>query len=123
MKKMVALLLFLILLLSENASFSMSFGISDAQWNRGIQQRNTISAGCIRAIEACRRATPRRWSGTGRPRNRGDMWGQYHLGMMYKDGKGVGKDKDTARFWLQKAADQGHAVAKKELAKKWWWPF
>lgn len=53
----------------------------------------------------------------------GDMWGQYHLGMMYKDGKGVGKDKDTARFWLQKAADQGHAVAKKELAKKWWWPF
>ncbi len=40
---------------------------------------------------------------------------QYILGDMYKSGDEVIKDKEKAKYWLQKAADQGHKGAKMEL--------
>ena len=36
---------------------------------------------------------------------------------MYAEGKGVTKSADEARYWLEKAAAQGHEDARKELSK------
>ena len=40
---------------------------------------------------------------------------QFDLGLRYANGFGVEKDLAKAIGWLQKAADQGHARAKKAL--------
>ena len=37
----------------------------------------------------------------------GDPISQYNLGVMYKDGKGVNKDRAKAIFWLEKASNEG----------------
>jgi carboxyl-terminal processing protease len=42
---------------------------------------------------------------------------QYRLGLMYRDGSGLPKDRRKANKWFTKAADQGHEGAKKELGK------
>ena len=42
---------------------------------------------------------------------------QYNLGRMYQWGKGVEKDLQQARFWFQKAIDNGHEKAKEALTK------
>jgi hypothetical protein len=47
----------------------------------------------------------------------GDRYGEYRMGLRYRDGDGVPKDLDKAREWLQKAADQGDTDAATELAK------
>lgn len=41
--------------------------------------------------------------------------GQYNLGLMYRQGKGVAADDSEAAFWYQKAAEQGHAWAQHNL--------
>lgn len=41
---------------------------------------------------------------------------QGRMGRAYRDGKGVEKNRDLARVWFKKAADQDLAWAKKELA-------
>ncbi|WAW10289.1 sel1 repeat family protein [Oxalobacter vibrioformis] len=41
----------------------------------------------------------------------GDMYGQYNLGQLYKQGIGGRKDYQQAFQWLSKAAEQGHAKA------------
>jgi hypothetical protein len=42
---------------------------------------------------------------------------QYRLGMMYARGEGVAPDERVAAQWLKKAAQQGHAEARKEAAE------
>ena len=37
----------------------------------------------------------------------GNPISQYNLGIMYKDGRGVDKNKEKAIFWLEKAAKKG----------------
>jgi TPR repeat protein len=39
------------------------------------------------------------------------------MGRMYQWGKGVEKDLQQARFWFQKAIDNGHEKAKEALTK------
>lgn len=40
---------------------------------------------------------------------------QYYLGMMYDDGKGIGRDPALAAEWYRKAAEQGIAAAQYNL--------
>ncbi|MEO6184637.1 MAG: hypothetical protein ABIP71_16345, partial [Verrucomicrobiota bacterium] len=47
----------------------------------------------------------------------GDAYGQFRMGERFRDGEGVPKDEKLAREWFSKAAEQGHADAKKELGK------
>ena len=42
---------------------------------------------------------------------KGDSKSQYHLGVLYNDGKGVPKDYSQAASWYLKAAQQGHQKA------------
>ena len=42
---------------------------------------------------------------------KGDAKSQYHLGVLYNDGKGVEKDYTQAASWYLKAAQQGHSKA------------
>lgn len=48
---------------------------------------------------------------------RGEVTGQYRMGMRYLKGEGVAKDMLKAREWLAKASEQGHPLAKEELQK------
>lgn len=41
----------------------------------------------------------------------GDAKSQYHLAVLYHDGKGVPKDYVQAAYWYRKAAEQGHVKA------------
>jgi hypothetical protein len=41
---------------------------------------------------------------------------QYNLGTLYAQGVGVGGDITKAKFWLAKAAEQGHKFASRNLA-------
>lgn len=41
----------------------------------------------------------------------GDRWAQYLLGVRYRDGDGVRRNRRWAAFWLEKAADQGEEEA------------
>lgn len=45
----------------------------------------------------------------------GHASGQFHLGYMYENGFGVRQDKDTAKYWYEKATGQGNKYAKKQL--------
>jgi TPR repeat protein len=49
--------------------------------------------------------------------NEGDAVAQYHLGLMYEDGKGVRADPVQARQWFEKAAQVGHAEARFRLGR------
>jgi TPR repeat protein len=49
--------------------------------------------------------------------DQGDRYGEYRMGLRYRDGDGVPKDLAKAREWLQKSADQGDTDAATELAK------
>jgi TPR repeat protein len=44
-------------------------------------------------------------------------WAQYALGVRYLTGKGVEKDAELARQWLEKAAKNGESQAVKKLAE------
>jgi TPR repeat protein len=44
-------------------------------------------------------------------------WAQYALGVRYMTGKGIDKDPDQARKWLEKAAKNGESQAVKKLAE------
>lgn len=46
----------------------------------------------------------------------GEARAQYHLGMLYEEGRGVGRDYTTAARWFRAAAGQGHAQAQNALA-------
>lgn len=48
---------------------------------------------------------------------RGLALGQYHLGLMYAEGKGVERDLTTANVWLSQAVENGWAEAKTDLEK------
>lgn len=43
---------------------------------------------------------------------------QYNLGINYYEGTGVSQNKEEAKKWLRKAANQGYENAKQYL-KKW----
>ncbi len=43
--------------------------------------------------------------------------GQYSLGAAYGNGQGVEKNLNLARFWFEKAADQGHEAARQALTQ------
>ena len=45
----------------------------------------------------------------------GDALAQYHLGVLYRKGRGVPQDDVQARQWYDKAAVQGHAKAQYNL--------
>ncbi len=47
--------------------------------------------------------------------NLGDEGGQYYLGLMYEDGKGVRQDNTQAVFWYRKAAEQNNPAAQSSL--------
>jgi hypothetical protein len=52
--------------------------------------------------------------------DQGDAYGELRMGLRYRDGDGVPQDRDKAREWLQKAADQGDpdaATALSQLAR------
>ena len=46
----------------------------------------------------------------------GEARAQYHLGMLYEEGRGVGRDYTTAARWYRAAAGQGHSQAQNALA-------
>ncbi|MCM8535249.1 MAG: hypothetical protein NE334_04880 [Lentisphaeraceae bacterium] len=46
---------------------------------------------------------------------KGNKDSQYSLGLCYKYGIGVKPDNETAAFWFEKAANQGHLQAKRVL--------
>lgn len=48
---------------------------------------------------------------------KGDRYGEYRMGLRYRDGEGVPQDVEKARSLLEKAADQGNADAAAALAK------
>lgn len=48
---------------------------------------------------------------------RGEASGQYELGLRHLSGRGVTNDPAAAREWFAKAAAQGHAKARQELAR------
>jgi TPR repeat protein len=47
---------------------------------------------------------------------KGNPDAQYAVGYMYFYGKGVVENKPAAKYWMQKAADQGNQPAKRALA-------
>ncbi len=47
----------------------------------------------------------------------GSVYGEYQMGLRYRDGNGVPRDLEKAREWLRKAADHGDKDAATELAK------
>lgn len=48
---------------------------------------------------------------------KGNINGLNKLGEMYENGKGITKNLSLAKYWYQKAADQGHSDAKKNLER------
>ena len=46
----------------------------------------------------------------------GNSTAQYNLGLCYAQGKGTSVDLNQARYWWQKAADQGDADARRQLS-------
>jgi TPR repeat protein len=46
----------------------------------------------------------------------GQARAQYHLGLLYEEGRGVGRDTAEAARWYRAAAVQGHAPAQNALA-------
>jgi uncharacterized protein len=46
---------------------------------------------------------------------KGDAAAQYHLAILYADGKGVEKNDATAFKWFLRAAEQGHAIAQYDV--------
>jgi len=46
---------------------------------------------------------------------KGDAQAQYHLGLMYAEGKGMARDEAEAVHWYRKAAEQGFAPAQNDL--------
>jgi TPR repeat protein len=49
---------------------------------------------------------------------KGDARAQYSLAVMYNDGIGVKKNPVEAGIWFQKAAAQGHPLAREILKRK-----
>lgn len=49
----------------------------------------------------------------------GNLMSQYHLALMYEQGKGVERDVSKAIYWHNIAAERGHALALYSLAKKY----
>ena len=47
----------------------------------------------------------------------GDVWAQYHRGLMYYQGRGVPQDYKEAEKWYRKAAEQGNANAQWHLGQ------
>lgn len=47
----------------------------------------------------------------------GEPWAEYTLGYMYHYGRGVSMDKQMARQWIQRAAEQGYAPAQLALKR------
>lgn len=47
----------------------------------------------------------------------GDMYAQYLMGKLWRDGPLLILDSVEARYWFEQAADQGHLVAQYSLAK------
>lgn len=47
--------------------------------------------------------------------NKGLAEAQYALGLLYEEGRGVGKSEDEALKWYNKAAEQGHEEAQKNF--------
>ena len=46
----------------------------------------------------------------------GNSTAQYNLGLCYAQGKGTNVDMNQARYWWQKAADQGDSDARRQLS-------
>lgn len=46
---------------------------------------------------------------------RGEARAQYHLGLLYEEGRGVARDPATAAAWYRRAAEQGQAQAQNAL--------
>ena len=59
--------------------------------------------------------TPKPSDGTDVPLNRDLPHGQYNLGFMYENGRGVRRDRLEAARWYRMAADQGHENARNAL--------
>lgn len=49
--------------------------------------------------------------------NQGNMYAQYNLGQLYETGLGVEKNISEAKYWYQKAANQGNASAINRLTE------
>ncbi|MFA0164100.1 tetratricopeptide repeat protein, partial [Vibrio splendidus] len=47
----------------------------------------------------------------------GDAHGQFNLGVIYEEGKGVSQDDTQAVSWYRKAAEQGYARAQTNLGR------
>ena len=48
---------------------------------------------------------------------RGEPWAQYTLGYMYYYGRGVTMDREMAKQWIQRAAQQGYGPAQQALQR------
>ena len=92
---MRVLLLSLLLLLHASAAL--------ADFEAGMRAANTRNyAAAVRAWRPLAEA--------------GDARAQYHLGDLYEDGRGVGRDTGAAADRYRQAAEQGHARAQNALA-------
>ena len=99
MKKTLALLLALLLILSLSATAEQS---SQEIMNRGIEAYNSedyiLAFGCFYELA-----------------ERGDPAAQFNLGLMYERGKGVEQSYEKALEYYLKAAEQGNASAQFSL--------
>ena len=128
---------------SQWYQLSAEQGNANAQVNYGKMQKRVIdyhmkSSGCAtirddshpilsalsRLLPPCRDSAGIDWEAeyaTGvipwfrKAADQGDSDGQYMLGYMYYEGKGVPEDYAEAMKWFRKAADQGNADAKVSL--------
>ena len=68
-----------------------------------------------RPVAGWRATTPKPSDGTDAPQNRENASGQYNLGVMYADGRGVARDDAEAVRWYRRAAEQGNASGQYNL--------
>jgi TPR repeat protein len=85
------------------ALLALAAGPARADFEAGMRAANLRDyAGALRAWQPLAEA--------------GEARAQYHLGMLYEEGRGVGRDYGEAARWYRAAARQGHAQAQNSLA-------
>jgi len=76
-------------------------------------EKETLRAAATTAYEQGDYATAREINA--RLAEAGDALGQYNLGVLHSEGRGVPQNYTQARAWYQKAATQGYAAAQYNL--------
>jgi TPR repeat protein len=109
-----------------------SLGLSQYNCDNGEGQKNALAFDWMRRAAAQGDAFLQSWLGEFYEMNardedavywysqsalQGNSDGQYKLGLMYEEGRGVAQNLQQAMFWYRKAAEQGHAEAQWQLGR------